>query len=115
MARVINGRAIILAAGEIKRWKNYLNIPKHLVEIGGEPLLHRLIRQCSNYGMTDIQVATQHEGKLPEPATNVSFDNALADHYSGKFLSTKASWATDARTFLIFGDTWLSETGFIAI
>jgi hypothetical protein len=99
----------------MKRWQNYLNVPKHLVEIEGEPLLHRLIRQCRTYGMADVRVATQHEGKLPEPATRIPVDTALKDHYSGKFLSTEASWATDARTFLIFGDTWLSETGFRAI
>ena len=111
----MSDRVILLAAGEMKRWQDYLNVPKHLIEIEGEPLLHRLIRQCRDCGITDVRVATQHEGTLPEPATRIPVDTALKDHYSGKFLSTEVSWATDARTFLIFGDTWLSETGFRAI
>ena len=111
----MNDRVILLAAGEMKRWKNYLNVPKHLVEIEGEPLLHRLIRQCRHSGIDDIRVATQHEVKLPEFATRIQVDITLKDHYAGKFLSTKEAWATDGRTFLIFGDTWLSATGFKAI
>jgi hypothetical protein len=111
----LSGRVILLAAGEMKRWQNYLNVPKHLVEIEGEPLLHRLIRQCHDSGVTDIRVATLHEGALPGPAVLINVDTALKDHYAGKFLSTQASWAEEDRTFLIFGDTWLSTTGFKAI
>jgi len=111
----MDDRVILLAAGEMTRWQNYLNVPKHLVEIEGEPLLHRLIRQSLQHGITDILVATQHECKLPEPATRIFFDTSIKDQYSSKFLSTRASWAKNARTFLIFGDTWLSETGFNAI
>lgn len=36
---------VIMAAGSAERWGNYLGVPKQLVDIDGEPLLHRTIRQ----------------------------------------------------------------------
>ncbi len=35
---------IIMADGKEKRWKNYLGIPKHLVEVNGEKLICRTVR-----------------------------------------------------------------------
>lgn len=99
----------------MKRWQNYLNVPKYLVEIDGEPLLHRLVRQCREFGLTDIRVATQDDGTLPEPALHTPFDVSFKDHHAGKFLSTTASWSVQSRTFLIFGDAWLSSTCIYAV
>ena len=33
-----------MADGEGKRWGNYLGIPKHLIEIDGEPIIKRTVR-----------------------------------------------------------------------
>lgn len=35
---------VIMAAGEGKRWNNYLGVPKHLIKINGETLLGRTTR-----------------------------------------------------------------------
>ena len=45
-------RVIIAAAGEAKRFKAF--IPKHLVEIDGEKLICRTIRQLMALGFKDI-------------------------------------------------------------
>lgn len=45
---------IIMAAGEGKRWGNYLGIPKHLVEINGETLLGRTTRLLKKHGIDYI-------------------------------------------------------------
>ena len=37
-------RIVILCAGDATRWGGYLGLPKHLVPIHGEPLLHRTVR-----------------------------------------------------------------------
>ena len=39
-------KILILADGEGKRWGNYKGVPKHLLEIDGERLIDRMIRQC---------------------------------------------------------------------
>jgi hypothetical protein len=42
-------RVIIMAAGIMSRWNNYLDIPKHLINIEGEKILHRTIRLVKKY------------------------------------------------------------------
>ena len=44
---------VIMAAGEGKRWNNYLGIPKHLIEINGETLLGRTTRLLKENGITN--------------------------------------------------------------
>ena len=52
---------IIMADGKGTRWNNYHNIPKHLIEIGGETLLARTVRLLrENDALADI-VITSHD------------------------------------------------------
>ena len=41
----------ILANGEGTRWNNYMGVPKQLIEIDGETILHRMIRLLHKYGV----------------------------------------------------------------
>lgn len=41
----------ILANGEGTRWKNYMGVPKQLIEIDGETILHRMIRLLHEEGV----------------------------------------------------------------
>ena len=34
-------RAIIIAAGEEARWDNFSGVHKHMIEVDGEPIIHR--------------------------------------------------------------------------
>lgn len=62
---------IIMAAGEGKRWHNYLGIPKHLVEINDETLLGRTTRLLRENGIEDYEITANNEiygqyGKIVE-------------------------------------------------
>lgn len=47
---------IIMAAGAGTRWNNYLGVPKHLIEINGEPLLARTARLLKENNITDYVI-----------------------------------------------------------
>ena len=49
-------RYIIMADGEGKRWGNYLGIPKHLIEIDGEPIIKRTVRLLKENGIKDEDI-----------------------------------------------------------
>ena len=55
----------ILANGEGTRWHNYRGVPKQLIEIDGETILHRMIRLLRQEGVkkTEIYIC----GKLTDP------------------------------------------------
>jgi choline kinase len=104
-------KAIIIAAGEATRWGDYLNTPKHLIEIDGEPLLHRTVRLLKQNGVKQIYVvskddpryqvsgATQYIAKLDYKT------NADAD----KFLSSKHLWNRNGRTIVLYGDVYFTD------
>ena len=46
----------ILANGEGTRWKNYLGVPKQLIEIDGETILHRMIRLLREEGVAKSNI-----------------------------------------------------------
>lgn len=56
---------IIMAAGQGKRWNNYLGIPKHLIEINGETLLERTSRLLKENGITNY-IITGHDSRYSE-------------------------------------------------
>ena len=41
----------ILANGDGKRWGNYMGVPKQLLEIDGETILHRMVRLLREEGV----------------------------------------------------------------
>lgn len=49
---------VIPAAGCQERWGNFNGLPKQLVNINGERLIHRLIRQVNYIGIYDVVVVT---------------------------------------------------------
>ena len=89
---------IILAAGTQERWtKN--GLPKQLLNIGGESLLARTVRQVKTLGSEPI-IATHH------PAILSMFDNCMepeARRWTVEtLLSTRDYWAE--RTIILLGD-----------
>lgn len=44
-------KIFILADGEGTRWGNYKDVPKQLLKVNGETLLHRMIRLCRENGI----------------------------------------------------------------
>jgi 2-aminoethylphosphonate-pyruvate transaminase len=59
--------AVILAAGRGTRLAGAgLDVPKGLVEIGGETLVGRSVRQLQQRGITDVLLVTGHQASLYE-------------------------------------------------
>lgn len=58
---------IIMADGYGTRWKNYNNIPKHLIEIGGETLLARTVRLLNTACPESPVIITSHNPRYEVP------------------------------------------------
>ncbi|NLG07519.1 NTP transferase domain-containing protein [Candidatus Peribacteria bacterium] len=56
-------RVIIIAAGDGTRWKNYLGVPKHLVPIDNEPILHRTVRLLKKLDINDIHIVGPNDDR----------------------------------------------------
>ena len=101
-------RVIVIAAGEGTRWGNHLGVPKHLIEIEGEVLLARTVRQFAAY-TADVVVVGPDERYLIPPGRlhvpTITPSNGGVD----KFLSSKHLWNPEGRTVVAYGDVWFSD------
>lgn len=105
-------RAIIIAAGDGKRWGNYLGVPKHFAPVEGEAILHRLVRQLRERGVRDLHIVAPRGdprysaagGRLYHPAFNYR-EHADAD----KFLNSRELWNPGGRTLVVYGDCYLTD------
>ena len=61
-----NFRAVIQAGGPGTRMSVIDNIPKHLLPVGGMPMVERLVRQAIDAGARQIYVITGHFGHAVE-------------------------------------------------
>jgi CTP:molybdopterin cytidylyltransferase MocA len=100
--------AVIVAGGEARRWKNYGGVAKHFIEIDGERLIDRTIRQSSALFDRTIAVVPQfdyvsgvdHEIIAPEETRALE---------PWKFLSSKDEWSS-VRTTLLYGDVYFTDS-----
>lgn len=99
-------RAIIIAAGKMRRWKNHLGVPKYLIEIGGETLIDRQIRLLKRFGVSDIYLCTNNESLKNHP--NFFLAKNELDIELDRFYNTRSLWNT-REVLLLFGDTWYSR------
>lgn len=107
-------RVLVLAQGTGRRWDDsdgrpYLGIPKHLVEVDGETLLARQVRQFTDRGCEVVVVAPDDPryrvgGRLVTlESTGPSGTNM------DKFLATRHLWSTGGRTVITWGDFFYSD------
>ena len=98
--------AIVLAAGEGKRWNNYTDVPKHLLEIDGESLIQRTTRQISAYADKTFVVGTDdsYKTEFSELFIPEKKKSPLEMH---KFSSSEELWSE--RTVLLFGDVYYTD------
>lgn len=103
-------RAIIICAGEQKRWQNYLGVPKHLIEVSGETVLARTVRLLKDFGVKDIYIVSKDDPRYKIEGTNQFVpelnyeENADAD----KFLSSRSLWNEEGRTIVLYGDVYFT-------
>lgn len=104
-------RAIILAAGTADLWKNHLKVPKHLIPINGEPLIHRTTRLLYEHGIDDIYVVCQDdraEKYLSLPAKQ-GIPQIINRGWVQEQEQSRYLWNTDGKTIILYGDTFYSE------
>lgn len=114
----MNTRAIILCAGEATRWANYLNTPKHLVEIEGERILDRTVRLLRAQGVRDIHVVVKSDDlryRIPGSRLYVASVDYELNADADKFLSSRVLWNGNGRTLVIYGDCYFTEEAIEAI
>lgn len=105
--------AIIICAGEGTRWGNYLNVPKHLIELEGERLIDRTVRLLKERNIENIYIVTKEfdpryfvEGAKQVPADLKPELYADAD----KFLSSRSCWNhEEGRTIVLYGDCYFTD------
>lgn len=104
-------RVIILAAGDGQRWNNYLGVPKHLVPIHGEPLVHRTQRMLHERGISDVIVMAQTEW-APRYVLSPSQWGVPAPverSWVQEMEPSRRFWSTDDRTLILYGDCYFTE------
>lgn len=104
--------AIIMAAGEATRWNNHLDVPKHLVDIDGEPLLYRTVRQLLEH-LDDVWVISQADPRYSQhPADTWWIEPRPVD--TDKFYSSKPVWGQHDLLF-VYGDCYFTDDAIATI
>ena len=98
-----------MAAGDGTRWGEHLGVPKHLLEIDGEPLLNRLVRQFDERGSEVIVLAPESDPRYWDCGTRHVYAPTFGRVDTDK-LGDALPWVLGRdRTTIVFGDCWLSE------
>lgn len=86
-----------------------MDTPKHLVDVGGEPLLHRTVRQFSPYG--DIYItAPKGDERYRIKGTHLIHPNKSYDlHDAKKLLDNAHLWSEKSKTLVLWGDCFFSN------
>ncbi len=88
------------------RWK--LPIAKQLVDIGGERLIERTIRQFAPFGEVIVVCGSQRLPlDLAIPQVQAENDPRLGD--INGIINARRYWAKDDRTTVLLGDVWFSD------
>lgn len=101
-------RAVVMAGGIGSRWGNHRGVPKHLVDIDGEPLLVRTVRQLRDRDVADVVVLAPPDRRYDVPGGWVARPT-FAGCDTDKFLSTVEWWTVDSPTVIVYGDVYLSD------
>lgn len=96
-------KVVICANGHGTRWNNFMGVPKHLLEIDGEPLLHRTVRLLQENGVSRIIISSSKPEYEVEGAERITPKRNiwLIDQYPLEVLNEPV-------TFLL-GDVYFSE------
>ena len=95
---------IIMADGKGTRWNNSLGIPKHLVEIEGERLLDRTVRQIHSHDQKAEIIITSHDERYDIPgATRYEPKNNVLeiDRFTYELIEDNVCF--------LYGDTFYTE------
>lgn len=98
-----NMEYIIMAGGAAKRWENYNNTTKHLVKVGNESLLQRIVRQLRENNINNISITSNNLlYEIPGTKRNeMIYDSKMYNMFYYKALDNEV-------TFL-YGDTFYTD------
>jgi len=107
-------KCIIICAGEATRWENYLGVPKHLIKIGGETIIERIVKLIHKYkqDVVDVVIVAKDNKDKRYQVNGARTVNAFLrpeNLDADKFLSSSFLWSEGSRTLVIYGDVWFSE------
>jgi len=109
-------KRFIILAGNKKfdsRWNNYLGVPKHMLPIKGEPLIHRTQRMLLEKGQTDIVVTCNKDNfnkyNLESVRVEESKSNLTSSYSDYEFFTTEDLLNKDGITIMMWGDVYFSE------
>lgn len=99
-------RVIILADGHATRWES--EIPKHLIPINGEPLLHRTVRLLEERGLADLWITTHNPNYHVEDVAIYAPENNI--YKLDQFYACHPLWRHCPSTIIfLYGDVYFSE------
>ncbi len=94
---------VIMAAGIGSRWDNYLGVPKQMVKIDGEPILHRTIRLLKENGIYNITVTVPKKGYFGD--LGVVEIEGSKEYEMDRFLNSK----NGRNATFLYGDVYYTE------
>jgi len=97
--------AIVIAAGHATRWNDYRGVPKHLLEVDGEPILHRTVRLLRQHIET-VWVVSPNDGAYHQHG-GLIYTVTPGESDADKFYSSRDLW--DGDTLIVYGDLYLTE------
>ncbi len=98
--------AIVLAAGQGKRMRS--NLPKPLVPVSGEPIIHRLLRAIEGAGVSRVAVVVGHGAEEMRAAVGERYATPLQEVRNGTAHAVdvaRDSVAGAAEVFVFVGDS----------
>jgi len=103
--------AIVIAAGDATRWGDYRDTPKHLLEVDGEPILHRTVRLLKERVDT-VWVVSQNDGRYQQHGANI-YTVTPGDSDADKFYSSRALWS--GHTLIVYGDAYFTDDAVVTM
>ena len=98
-------RFIIMSNGSGKRWQNYNNIPKQLIDIGHETLLQRTVRLLKAYAAESAIIITSRNKLLETKGAELYKplqDSLEIDRFTYELI--------EEDTCFLYGDTYYTES-----
>jgi hypothetical protein len=97
-------KVFILCAGNQERFGNF-SIPKQLLNINGEPLLHRTVRQVYQHGQTIFIISNNKKLQIQDCHFIVPSSRKTTCHTIQSILPL-----TDEKTIILLGDVYYTDT-----
>lgn len=96
-------RYVIMAGGPARRWKNYMNIPKHLAIVSTESLLERIVRQLKDNHVENVSITSNNPLYEFEDVerNELIYDCKVYNMFYYKYL--------DDEVMFLYGDTYYTD------